>query len=183
MKDLISYIVLTIIGVLIGLWVCRQWFYPDAETIVQRDTIVVRDTIHYTKEKIVTKSILVEKPETIYVKVTEVIYKDSIQYLALPRQHYYTTTKDVEIWHSGIESSIDSLNVFRSTLLVTEKKVAKNVLSIGIEAEYIGRLAAPLSLQYERTPNKWFSYSGKVGYDVVNKQVIIGAGGKVRFQW
>ena len=175
-------IALFVIGVVIGIWTCRK-HYIGREGEVQRDPIVMRDTFHYTKEKIVTKNVLVEKPCTVYVKATEIVYKDSVRYVALPRQYYHTTTKDAEIWHSGIESSIDSLNVFKTTLTITERKTFKNAVYLGAEAEYFGRFLVPIYLQYERAPNKWFSYSGKVGYDIIGDQWIVGGGVKARFQW
>ena len=176
-------VALFVIGVLIGILTCRSYNRHEAKNLIQRDTVVLHDTIHYTKEKIVTKNVLVEKPCTTYIKVTETIYKDSIQYIALPRQYYHTKTKDVEIWHSGVESSIDSLNVFRQTLTITERKIAKNAISLGIEAGYIGTAYVPAYIQYERKPKQWLSIYGKVQYDIVSQQWGVIAGTKVQIQF
>lgn len=186
MSKYYPYIAIFIVGAVIGMWLCRQWHIKDKTADVQRDTIVMYDTIHFTKTEIKTIEVSKkEKPEVVYIKETDttIIYKDSIRYIALPKQHYYSKTKDAEIWHSGVESSIDSLNVFRQTYSITETKTRKNAVYLGIEAEYIGCTHVPLYLQYERKPKQWYSIYGKVGYDVVHQEWGVGIGAKINLQW
>ena len=177
-------IALFVIGLLIGILSCRSYNRHEAKNLIQRDTVILYDTIHYTKTEIKTIEVpKKEKPEVVYIQVTDTIYRDSIVYVVLPKKHYYTTTKDVEIWHSGVESSIDSLNVFRQTLAITERKIAKNAISLGIEAGYIGTAYVPAYIQYERKPKQWLSIYGKVQYDIVSHQWGVMAGTKVQIQF
>ena len=72
MKKYIPYIVVFLVGLLIG-WLPKGRLQKD--TIVQRDTIVVHDTIEYTKE------ILAEK--------TKVVYKDKVEYVYVVDKRTY----------------------------------------------------------------------------------------------
>lgn len=186
MKKWHPYIILFIVGLVIGYFVCRQCSSNgDKNRMIQRDTVVTYDTIHYTKTEI--KTVEVPKKEVEYVYITErdttIVYRDSVRYIALPKQCYHTKTSDVEIWHSGIESSIDSLNVFQKTLTITQTKAAKNAVSLGIEAGYIGYFHAPVFLQYERRLRPWLSIYGKAEYDLSHKQFGGAIGAKAQIQW
>jgi hypothetical protein len=158
------------------------------EKDVQRDTIVVRDTFHYTKEKIVTKKVLVEKPCTVYVQATDTIYKDSICYVALPRQYYFSKVGDVEIYHSGIDSTIDSLNVvsnITNIANITQKpKNFKHTItaygSVGCRNTIV---VAPCGVRYLYHPKRWLGVGGKYEYDFINKTHSVLATTEINIGW
>lgn len=179
-------VALFVLGVVIGLWSCRSYYvHKDAD--VQRDTIFVRDTFHYTKEKIVTKNVLVEKPCTTYVKVTDTLYKENTKYIGLPRQYYFSKVKDVGIYHSGIESTIDSLyfinttaNVY-NTIIPKEKKHSLTIYGgLGYKDRFV---TAPCGAKYLYHPATWFGVGGKYEYDVILETHAILATTEINFRW
>lgn len=122
MKKFIPYIVALVLGVILGVWLFPRHKYPK-ETLVQKDTIIVRDTITYTKEvlKEVTKEVE-GKVEYIYVptKETDTVYVEKETFLRLPKKYYHTQIDNVEIWHSGIQSTIDGIRYINTTEQITE---------------------------------------------------------------
>lgn len=185
MKKYIPYIVIFLVGLLIG-WLPKGRLQKD--TIVQRDTIVVHDTIEYTKEVLAekTKVVYKDKLEYVYVDVekTDTLYIEEKVFVQMPRQYYFTETDDVRIWHSGIDSTIDSLNLVRKTQNITEtiqKKDKKNYLSVGAEAVYIGTPYMPIYVEYERMLHRNFSVYARGMHDFISQEngVSVGVRAKI----
>jgi hypothetical protein len=104
----------------------------------------------------------------------------------LPREYYYTKAKNVEIWHSGIDSTIDSLNVVQENVKITDTyipKSVKNVIRVGIEADYIERVHIPIYFQYSRMLHKNVGIYGRINYDLQTKMFGAGIGAKVSIGW
>lgn len=187
MKKYIPYIVVSLVGLLIG-WLPKGRLQKD--TIVQRDTIVVYDTIEYTKEVLAekTKVVYKDKVEYVYIDVekTDTLYVEEKVYVQMPRQYYFTETDDVRIWHSGIDSTIDSLNVYTKTQNITETirtKDKKNYLSVGAEAVYIGVPFIPVYLEYERKLHRNFSLNARVMHDFISQENGVSVGVKAQIGW
>lgn len=154
----------------------------------QNDTIVRFDTIRYSKLELTRNCCRldipkVSTPEWVYVPSdsTTIIYRDSVRYVTLPRQYYFTETEDAQIWHSGIDSRIDSLTVFsRSQTIIKKQTVTKrNELSLGIGLAYSTDLFAPVQLEYSYHIRPWFSVYGYAEYELFRKQLGIGAGARI----
>jgi hypothetical protein len=187
MKKYLPYIVVFLVGLLIG-WLPKGRLQKD--TIVHRDTIVVHDTIEYTKEVLAekTKVVYKDKVEYVYVDVekTDTLYIEKKVYVQMPRQYYLTETDDVRIWHSGIDSTIDSLNVVRKTQNITEtiqKRDMKNAISIGVNGSYYGSFMAPVYLEYRRRLRPWISLYGRFGYDIPSGNYGVCAGTEITISW
>lgn len=84
-------------------------------TAVKRDTVYKRDTIR-PKPKIITRTIV--KTEKFPVKDT-VKVKDTV-YLPLPRESILYTDSTYRAVVSGIRPSLDSIEVYGTTKVVTE---------------------------------------------------------------
>lgn len=186
-KKYILHIVVFLVGVIIG-WLPKGMLQKN--TIVQRDTIVVHDTIEYTKEVLAekTKVVYKDKVEYVYVDVekTDTLYIEEKVYVQMPRQYYLTETDDVRIWHSGIDSTIDSLNLVRKTQNITETirdKDKRNYLSVGAEAVYIGVPFIPVYLEYERKLHRNFSFNARIMHDFISKENGVSVGVKAKFGW
>jgi hypothetical protein len=119
------------VAILLGMWIFGCWMgvhhFRDEVKMVQRDTIVRYDTTRYSRLELVTNSNALKIPKIdvpklafLDVEKVDTIYKNNVMYLTYPRESYYTKAKDVEIWHSGIDSTIDSLNVVQKTQNITE---------------------------------------------------------------
>ena len=193
MKKYIPYLVIFLIGALAGMWAHRQYHFHDVTKMSQNDTIVRLDTIRYSKLELMGKNYNLDvpkigSPELVYIPThsLDTIYRDNIQYVTLPRQFYFTETEDAQIWHSGIDSTIDSLNVFRKNTTITQtiQPVTKrNALSIGIEANYATIPSFPVQLEYAYHIKPWFNIYGYAEYELLRKQWGIGIGTKIEISW
>ena len=161
---------------------------------MQNDTIVVHDTLRYSRLDLKDKTYQltkpnVGKPEMVFIPEysTDIIYRDSIQYVTLPRQYFFTRTADAEIYHSGIDSKIDSLNVFHKTQTITQTATQtvthRNALTLGIEPSYLNTLSIPIYLEYERMLHKNVGIYGQINYDLQTRMFGVGIGAKVSIGW
>lgn len=187
MKKYIPHIVVLIVGIVIGA-LCREHHFRNIVDNPQRDTVFVHDTTEYTKEVLAESTKVVHQKDTeyIYIEVRDTIVKEKKVYVPMPMQHYRTRVKDAEIFHSGIESRIDSLNIFSTTANITQTylpKEKKNYLALGIEASYIDRLYIPIYFQYSRMLHKNIEIYGKVMYDLSTRLWGVGIGTNVQFGW
>lgn len=194
MKKYIPYLVIFLIGALAGMWAHRQYHFRDATKMSQNDTIVRFDTVRYSRLELTVNSYRLDipkvgMPELVYIPSdsTTIIYRDSIRYVTLPRQYFFTRTADAEIYHSGIDSRIDSLNVFHKasiiTQTVTQTVTNRHELSIGIGLAYSANLFAPVQLEYSYNALPWLSVYGYAEYELFRKQFGIGAGTRVSIGW
>lgn len=187
MRKCIPYIIALVVGILAGMWGCRT-YYVQRETDMQRDTVFVRDTFEYTREKLVESTKVVHQKDTeyIYIEVRDTVEKEKKVYVPMPRQHYHTRVKDAEIFHSGIESRIDSLNIFSTTANITQTytpKVRKHALSFRIEANYSTTFNMPMQLEYTYSIKPWLSVYGYAEYELFRKQFGVGAGTQMTIEW
>ena len=193
MKKYIPYLVILLIGALAGMWAHRQYHFRDATKTSQNDTIVRLDTIKYSRFELVRNTYeldipKISRPELVYIPADSatIIYRDSIRYVTLPRQYFFTSTDDVEIWHSGIDSTIDSLNVVRKTQEITKTTqpvTNRNALALGLEANYINSPYIPIYLEYERMLHRNASFYARVLYDIPSRSYGFGLGAKVSIGW
>lgn len=187
MKKYIPHIVVLIVGIVIGA-LCREHHFRNIVDNPQRDTVFVHDTTEYTKEVLAESTKVVHQKDTeyIYIEVRDTIEKEKKVYVPMPRQYYHTRVKDAEIFHSGIESQIDSLNIFSTTANIMQTylpKEKKNYLALGIEANYIDRPYIPIYLQYSRMLHKNVEIYGKVMYDLPTRLWGVGIGTNVQLGW
>ena len=194
MKKYIPYLVIFLIGALAGMWAHRQYHFRDATNMPQNDTIVRLDTVKYSKLELIGKNYRLDIPkvsrkELVYIPSdsTTIIYRDSIRYVTLPRQYFFTRTADAEIYHSGIDSRIDSLNVFHKTQTITQTVTQtvthRNALTFGIEPSYLNTFSIPIYLEYERMLHKNVGIYGRINYDLQTKTFGAGIGAKVSIGW
>lgn len=170
--------------------ICTSPFGKSTDKVVE--TKVVYDTTRYTRLDLAKKTYRLDVPEIgarkyVYVPSDsmKVVYRDSIRYVMLPREYRYTEADGVQIWHSGIDSTIDSLNVERKTVHITTTQTVKykNRISVGVEAGYSSIAYIPMYLEYGRMLHKNVEIYGRVFYDVprLNPGVIVGV--RTKFEW
>lgn len=109
-------------GLLVGAFISRQCVPHYVMTEVQSDTTVVHDTVTIIAEKMVTEIVEVKGDiEYIYIHIRDTIVETDTIYRTIPveRMYYRTRTQEAEIWHSGVESRIDSMTVYRDKEIVT----------------------------------------------------------------
>lgn len=191
MQKIFAGIGILIVGVVIGCLLPDYHFRNGVE--IQKDTIISYDTIRYSRLELVTNSNALKIPKIdvpklafLDVEKVDTIYKNNVMYLTYPRESYYTKAKDIEIWHSGIDSTIDSLNVVQKTQNITEmhtKKDKRNYLSLGVEANYAHTFYIPIYLQYERMLHKNASFYVRALYDIPSQRYGAGIGAKLTIGW
>lgn len=144
-------------------------------------TKVERDTIIHTQIKSVP--VYTEHRDTtyIYINSSDTVWVKDTMWLGLPRQHYFAETDDVKIWHSGVDSRIDSLVNFRETKTILPEPWKRH--SVGVFAD-IGFNLLGVGVEYEYSPFKWFSINASAGYDFFMKQPYAMAGAKMTlYRW
>lgn len=192
----IKYIILFAMGILLGGGMCTKCtdHSPKDATRVQSDTIYIHDTIRYSRLELKEWSHRLSIPQVgntdyVYIPSDSVttIYRDNTQYVTLPRQFFYTETEDAQIWHSGIDSTIDSLQVFSPRAIISTKvkpkKDKRHSIGFGIEANYSTAPNFPVQLEYAYHIREWFSIYGYAEYELLRKQMGIGIGTKVEIGW
>lgn len=189
MKKIIPYIIVLAVGVVLGLI-----FRPDhiREESIRVDTTFVYDTIKYSRLELAMNTYKLKVPKVnknkyVYVPSdsVSVVYKESIKYVMMSREYFYTEADGVKIWHSGIDSTIDSLNVERKTAYITTTKTIrhKNRLSFGIEASYSTIPHIPIYLEYGRMLHPNVEIYVKIFYDMPRFNPGVGAGIRTKIGW
>lgn len=181
MKNNIIYgALLLILGFVIGL-LCRS---KSIERVVdiQRDTTVIVDT------HVVEKPVLVERTikDSLLVAIHDTIRIHDTLYMSLPNETkvYWEDEYYAEV--SGYKPSLDYLEIFPKTKIVTEKVTSVrpcNSLSIGIEPSYLSTFSIPIYLEYERMLHKNVGIYGRINYDLQTKMFGAGIGAKVSIGW
>lgn len=143
--------------------------------IVQEEVVtkVERDTIIHTQIKSVP--VYTEHRDTTYIHVSslDTVWVKDTMWIGLPRQHYFAETDDVKIWHSGIDSRIDSLVNFREKQVITktyEEPWKRNSFAIHGETGYYSDFRLSVGATYRYNVSKWLSVSANAGYDLYIKQ-------------
>ena len=193
MKKYIPYLVIFLIGAFAGMWVHRQYYPCEPTELIQRDTVVSYDTLRYSSLELVKNTYKLDVPRIgtsslVFFPIDKVdtVYKDKKVYIAMEREWRYTETDEVQIWHSGIDSTIDSLNVMRRTEIITETVqdvMKRNYLSFGIEAGYSTIPHIPIYLQYDRMLHKNMGVYVRAFYDIPRLSYGVSVGAKVQVGW
>lgn len=181
MKKILPYIIVIVLGMVIG-WLCRGCFHADKTPIVQNDTIVYRDTIRESYPLEISKEVV--KKEYVVVRDTLRI-KDTL-YLSLPMERRVYGSDDFYAEVTGYKPSLDYIEVFPKTRVVTERIVEKrkmNSLSAGVELGYMNGLTLPIYLEYERMLQKNVGIYGRMMYDLNAEQFGVSAGVHLHFEW
>lgn len=170
------------VGICLSL-VFRERPHDDAGDTVRKDTVFLHDTVRYTRWELASQTMQltapkVSVPEFVFIpeEKTIVVYRDSISYVMAPRSYYYTRTHDAEIWHSGVDSRIDSLAVIRSGAMVTgvvsDKPLRHSLTAYG-EVGYMEGISMKAGMRYLYHPQKWMGMGFSVERDFALKQTGI----------
>ena len=195
MKRFIYFLVTFLVGIGAGMLLCL--FNPMS--IGKRDVLIDSDTTqkvivkYYTPLELAKNTIKLDVPkvstkEYIYVQSdsTTIIYRDSIAFVTLPRGNYYTKQDDIEIWHSGVSSRIDSLRYAMRETTITDtykRRDWKHEISLSASIGYHNMLMLPFELKYLYCPKRWIGIGGKLEYEPLHKTTGIFATASFRFGW
>ena len=180
MRQALTIAVIAIGAFLLGTLMPRS---PKVET---RDVVLYRDTSYSRLSLGDIKKLDVPEvrgvPSVLYVPEVEIrtVVKDSIRYVMLDREHKLLDNPDVKIWYSGVNPTIDSLQVKRHTVI--QKEPWKRH-SVSLSGE-VGFNMLGVGAEYEYSIFRWLSVSANAGYDFYMKQPYVSANAKVRlYSW
>ena len=177
---------LTIAVIAIGAFLLGT-LMPQSPVSVEKETVVEYRYRYYSRPDVgmVTDLDIPAVrgvPSVLYIPETEVRveYRDSIRYVALDREYKLLENPDVKIWYSGIDPTIDSLQVKTSAVIQKEPWKRHSVsLSGEVGFNMLGVVA-----EYEYNVLKWFSVSANAGYDFYMKQPYASASAKfMLYSW
>jgi hypothetical protein len=149
---------------------------------VQRDTLVRVDTIREDNPILIKESVI----DTMLVVLRDTIRLRDTLFLSLPLEKKIYGSSEYYAEVSGYRPSLDYIEVFPKTRVVTERIVEKrkmNSLSAGIELGYMNGLTLPIYLEYERMLQKNIGIYGQMLYDPNARQFGIGLGVRVGLEW
>lgn len=181
MKRLVSYLVVVVVGIVIGL-LCRPRAFSEVENNTT-DTLIIRDT------QIIEKPVEVEKKvkEIVYVAVHDTTHiKDSVFVPIILESKTYKG-EDYFAIVSGYEANLDYIETYPKTTFVTEyinQTVTKrNHLAIGVEASYSTIPYIPIYIEYSYLLHKNVEIYGRVFRDLPRQCYGVGGGIKYKFGW
>lgn len=193
MRKIIPYIAVFIFGAAVSILPCQRYFAKRYFEDVQLDTIITHNIVSYSRLDLKLKTYEIDIPKIASpsmvlfpIEKIDTVYRDKKVYIAMEREYRFTETDEVQIWHSGIDSTIDSLIVFSKTSTVTQylrPKEKKNSIGFGLEASYYSSVSVPIYFEYERMIRPWFSAYAQVGYDIPTRLWGVGVGAKVFLEW
>lgn len=189
MKNYIPYLIILILGIVIGA-LCREYLVRVPMEI-QRDTVTIKVTESYGRLQLQTRKLDIPKfdtPKLCYIRYdsTKIEFRDSIKYVVLPSESYHTKVGGIDIYHHGVRSVIDSVNIeyYRDHIREQLKpKEWKHTISVYGSAGYLDGLRLPVGVQYLYHPAKWFGVGGKVEYDFKTSQTGVYATANFTFGW
>lgn len=195
MKDWLKHLVTFFIGIGVGIFLCL--FNPIV--VEKKDTLIDSDTTqreivkYYTPLELAKNTIKLDVPKVntrdlIFIEESslDTIYQDNVRYVTLQRENYYTKQDDIEIWHSGVSSRIDSLRYTMRETTITDtykKRDWKHEISIYASAGYCGVPRLPIGAEYTYYPKKWVGFGGKIERDILHKTTGIYATARFRLGW
>ena len=117
--QLLGALLLIIIGFVIGMFTGKKVYHQDIveKTIVKIDTVVVHKPVPAETKPVETKHIKIIKHDTIYNESVKLVYIDgepSIKLEKVSKRYYNPELYD--LWISGIEPSLDSINIFNKVI-------------------------------------------------------------------
>ena len=179
MNKVLSYIVIGLVGVVIGL-LCRP---NRIERIVdvQNDTIVRIDT-HIIEKPVPVERVILEYRTTTIHDTT--IVNDTI-YAVLPIEKKTYKGEDYLAEISGYNAILERIEVYPKTTTIVKTQTATrcNQLAIGAEIQYNGTPYIPIYLEYSHLLHKNFKMFAKVSYDIPTQLVGAGMGVQVQLGW
>jgi hypothetical protein len=188
--------VIVFLGMTIG--ICLSPVFPNhsQRTEIVRDTTVIVQERYYSRPALTAATLKLDLSRYDNLKVPSVVYvpeekirievRDCVRYVVLPRELNYTEMGGVKIWHSGVDSTIDSLRVTEREYVIDNiyhEKRRKNTIGIGLEGNYTDMFRMPFQVEYSRRVLPWLSVYAYGEYELFSKQIGAGAGARAELSW
>ena len=114
-KDIIIGVLLLVIGVVLGVGLCRQFYSPERVVEVQKDTTFLIDTLviekpSETKKETIKENVLVEVRDTMWIHDT--------CYIALPLEKRTYRRDEFYAEVTGYEPRLTYIEVYPKTVTI-----------------------------------------------------------------
>lgn len=199
-KYILRYLVTFLIGIGAGLLLCLTYKprITDKDVLIKRDTIERKVYVSYDMAELLKGTKTLDIPPTKNFVPVYLVPKDSvrieyrdtgsvrIEYVVLPRKAYHTQMKDIDIYHSGVDSQIDSVTFSYTNTTIKEqykRRDWKNEISIYGMVGYKNSFSVPVGIDYTYYPKRWVGFGVRAEYDVIQKTSAIMAKTNIRFGW
>ena len=196
MKRILTYIIigalLLLIGIVIGL-LYRPKLFRDTQMLP--DTVYVKEKISYGRLELQANTCKLNIPKFdipkyyfIEYESTKIEYRDSIRYIVLPSESYHTKMNNIEIFHHGIKSEIDSVNVdyYNKIMYVSQTERAKekkNYLAVGMDVSWCVKPSIPIYLEYTRMLHRNVALRAGVFHDLAIQETGFRVGVNANIGW
>lgn len=174
MKKIYLYIILLVLGAVIGMLLCRQCTHDVPETIIQRDTLVRIDTV----KELYPVSIREEIVDSILVVVRDTIRVKDTLYMDLPLEKRSYKRDDFYAEVTGYDPRLTYIEVYPKTVYINESVTMQPhrwqfSLDLGVDVgkDYNPYIAPNLGAEIGF--KKW-SVKGEIGcgLDVMGREMI-----------
>lgn len=184
MKKILSYIIILVLGIVIGL-LCRVHHFRDTTQMVQTDTLWMHDTITIEKPVPIEQT----RKDTLLVEVHDTTRIHDTLYVALPMESKTYKGEDYLAEISGYNASLDRIEVYPKQVVIsktettTEYLTKKNAIGVGLEVNYITSPYIPIYLEYSHLLHENVNFYARLVYDIPSKSYGVGAGVKATIGW
>lgn len=178
----IYYILLTAIGIALGMLINRTFFAPERIVETQTDTIVVRDTHIVEKPVYISRKVT----DTMLVAVRDTLRERDTLYVAIPKEVKVYANEDYYAEVSGYQPNLDYLEIYQKNVVISKKeipKVKKNYIAVGMEAGWCQTFSAPVYLEYSRKLHRNVEINAGVFRDLVIQETGFRVGVNANIGW
>ena len=177
----VYYIMLTVLGIVLGTLINRSSLLSDRTVKYQTDTVWRRDTIVIEKPV----PIKVTHKDTLLVKLRDTLRIKDTVYMVLDKEYKEYRNDEYYAKISGYQPSLDYIEVYPKTTYVKQaQSVTKcNRLRLGVEANYYSTPFVPIYLEYERMLHRNIGINAKFFYDFPTRLYGVGVGINAQIGW
>lgn len=185
MKRVAAYLLVLIVGVVIGSWLCREYHFRDATKMseVVVDTLYLRDTIRIASP---VHERVIETRDTLVVQIRDTTRVRDTLYMNLPLEKRVYKRDEFYAEVTGYEPRLTYIEIYSKDKVITKSTTTKpnrHSLSLGIEMNYSNAFYVPVQFEYSYHVYRWLDLYGYTEYELVRRQFGIGAGSKISFGW
>lgn len=195
-----TYLLTNLVAFLIGagaaMCLCLTCTPERSERNLQKqtDTVERRIYVTYSGTELKRQTKPLDLPKTGKIPTflrlpsdsVRVEYRDTgkTEYILLQRRAFHTRMPDLDIYHSGVDSSIDSVafHYTQTTITDTYRRADwRHEFNLYGAAGYASGLRVPVGLRYTYYPKRWAGMGARLEHDIASQTTGIYAEFHLRF--
>ena len=176
----LAFLLVFVVGLFVGFYATERQFRNVTELLVKSDTTYVYDTTRIVMPPVISH---IHTTDTMLVVVSDTLVLHDTTYLVLQNEVKEYKGEEYYAKVSGYRPSLDYIEVYPRTTIITNTERQKNSLSIGVDAGYMRNAYMPIYIEYERMLHKNFDISARILYDMPSKSIGAEIGAAVNIGW